>query len=59
MCKFKGRWNIYLEHILSGTKAGGIQKQRRDVENIIKYLLPECQLIHFVQGINSRECKTI
>ena len=32
-------------------------KTIRDVENILKYLLLECQLIYFVQGINSRECK--
>ena len=56
--KFNGRWKVYLEYILSGMRAGGTQKQR-DAGNILRYSLPEHQLIYYIQGINSRECKTI
>ena len=28
ICKFKRRWKVYLEYILSGTRAGDNQKQR-------------------------------
>ena len=44
--KFKGRQKVYLEYILSDTRTDGTQ-----VDNILKYLLMECQPIHYVQGI--------